>query len=328
MSLRRRKAFTLIELLVVIAIIAVLIALLLPAVQQAREAARRTQCKNNLKQIGLALHNYHDTFNVFPFAMSFPGTKNVTGMVMLLPYFDQAPLYNSLNFNLPMGKWNFNGGALTTMPPQNIAASTAKMAALLCPSDNGNPFQPDDPTYYGAQVGGQTSKTSYGFSVAQGDPNGWGSAGAPNVGALWTSEGMYTKCMFGFESNTNLRDLSDGSTNTVAIAETTLNCYNGPGQPWAILQHVGGASVMFAAGGTSGNAKINDWFAPASWASWTAEKGIPGRLISWGSPGSIHTGGMQVTLGDGSVRFLSENLDSITRMRLGYIADGNPIGEF
>lgn len=328
MKLKKRRAFTLIELLVVIAIIAVLIALLLPAVQQAREAARRTQCKNNLKQLGLALHNYHDTFGVFPFAMSFPGSKNVTGLVMLLPYIDQSPLYNSLNFNLPMGKWNFNGAALTTMPAANIAGATSKITAFLCPSDNGNPFQGDDPTHYGAQVSGQTPKTNYGFSVTYGDPNTWGSVATPNTGAFWTSQDMYTKCMFGFESKCNLRDLSDGSSNTVAIAETTLNCYNGPGQPWAILQHVGGASIQFASGGTSGNGKINDWYAPASWASWTSEKGIPGRLISWGSPGSIHTGGMQVLLGDGSVRFLSENLDSITRMRLGYISDGNPIGEF
>src|SRR5581483_8700238 len=102
-----KKGFTLIELLVVIAIIAILIALLLPAVQQAREAARRTQCKNNLKQLGLALHNYHDNFNTFP-----PGgvngtaaTSNYQGWgwsIMLLPQIDQAPLYNQINFSLSM----------------------------------------------------------------------------------------------------------------------------------------------------------------------------------------------------------------------------------
>jgi prepilin-type N-terminal cleavage/methylation domain-containing protein len=107
----RRRGFTLIELLVVIAIIAVLIALLLPAVQQAREAARRTQCKNNMKQLGLAMHNYHDTFRVFPpgWIAVDPATnaqsahEGISGFgwgTMLLPQIDQSPLYNQLNLNL------------------------------------------------------------------------------------------------------------------------------------------------------------------------------------------------------------------------------------
>ena len=103
---RKRSAFTLIELLVVIAIIAILIALLLPAVQQAREAARRTQCKNNLHQLGLALHNYHDVYNQFPitcFNNSGPGlnwsdSSRGTYLVRLLPYIEQAALFNALNF--------------------------------------------------------------------------------------------------------------------------------------------------------------------------------------------------------------------------------------
>src|SRR5665213_2567978 len=100
MTSRKRHGFTLIELLVVIAIIAVLIALLLPAVQQARESARRTQCKNNLKQLGLALHGYHDVFQIFPAAAlgrCTPHIVNMTGFTSLLPYLDQSPLYNALN---------------------------------------------------------------------------------------------------------------------------------------------------------------------------------------------------------------------------------------
>src|SRR5262245_16035146 len=107
--MRSRKGFTLIELLVVIAIIAVLIALLLPAVQQAREAARRSQCKNNLKQIGLGLHNYHDTFGVFAPGFISSTSNSTTGIgtgwassAFILPYIDQAPLYNQLNTLTPI----------------------------------------------------------------------------------------------------------------------------------------------------------------------------------------------------------------------------------
>ena len=121
-----RRAFTLIELLVVIAIIAVLIALLLPAVQQAREAARRSQCKNNLKQLGLALHNYHDTLNAFPpaWAGSTASTNYYGWSVYILPHLDQAPLYNTLNPN---------GAAM----PAAAGNLILPLAAYMCPSDTG-----------------------------------------------------------------------------------------------------------------------------------------------------------------------------------------------
>jgi prepilin-type N-terminal cleavage/methylation domain-containing protein len=119
----RQSGFTLIELLVVIAIIAVLIALLLPAVQQAREAARRSQCKNNLKQVGLALHNYHDTYNRLPASCINPGSnfsdkyltsgqvRNFTGYLAILPYLDQSPLYNQINFSVARsGRGGYPGG--------------------------------------------------------------------------------------------------------------------------------------------------------------------------------------------------------------------------
>src|SRR4051812_18590026 len=139
---RRRRAFTLIELLVVIAIIAILIALLLPAVQQAREAARRTQCRNNLKQIGLALHNYHDAANTIP--PGYIGTQavpNVTGQSLnygwatfILPFMDQSPLYNTIGSG-------FSGPNAVTFASSTISASSAAYQTVLpafrCPSDTG-----------------------------------------------------------------------------------------------------------------------------------------------------------------------------------------------
>ena len=148
-SLRlRRKGFTLIELLVVIAIIAVLIALLLPAVQQAREAARRTQCKNNLKQIGLASHNYLDTFGRFPInsdGRSIAGPASGGGscggttvanfgwVARILPQFDQAPLFNQINFSDQTP--NPVGNAAGWCSPNNLPATSTVLTAMLCPSN-------------------------------------------------------------------------------------------------------------------------------------------------------------------------------------------------
>ena len=314
----RRRGFTLIELLVVIAIIAVLIALLLPAVQQAREAARRTQCKNNLKQVGLALHTYHDTFTVFPFGMSSPALKNTTGWVMLLPYFDQAALYNTLNFNAPMGKWNKNTTTAMATPPDpaNLLASTKRLGVLQCPSDNGGQYITNDNTYYGCGYSGaNTYKTSYGFSVY------YGFVQATGTYTLWTAEGRTTRGLFGFESNSTFRDVTDGTSNTLAVAETTFEVYNGQGQPWSCVQWVGGGYVDFAINGA-----INVW-------DNATYRGLgvnpqPGRLISWAMPGSTHVGGMQILMADGAVRFLSENTDTNTITRLGYIADGQVLGDF
>jgi len=330
MKTERRRAFTLIELLVVIAIIAILIALLLPAVQQAREAARRTQCKNNMKQLGLALHNYHDVFNMFPFASAVStntlttSKMNTTGLVMLLPYFEQAALYNSLNFSLPMGKWNNNSGSVVPAPPaQNLVAATTKLPALLCPSDAGRPFQNDDATYYGCNTAGISYKTSYAFSVASNPGSDL------TAGPLWINEAQTTRPMFGIASNTSMRDITDGTSNSVAMAETVLNVYNGIGQTWSCVGHVSGASVYFRDLGTSGNLKLNDWTTPAGWLSWGASnQSIPGTAISWASPSSTHTGGLQILLGDGSVRFLSENVSNVIVGQLGSIGDGKVIGEF
>jgi prepilin-type N-terminal cleavage/methylation domain-containing protein len=324
MTREKRRAFTLIELLVVIAIIAVLIALLLPAVQQARESARRTQCKNNIKQLGLALHNYLDTHSVFPFGYSASGLKNITGLVMLLPYIDRAQMYGKIDMNLAMGKWTgASGGLPVASYSPNLFASKTNMVPFLCPSDAGSPFYGSDATSYGCDVSGPSYLTSYGVSVIQ-NP---GTAGA--TADLWSNYGTTNQTMFGKESNSSMRTLTDGSSNVVAMSETTLQCYNGAPQSWACVQHVGGASVYFYNGGTSGNGKLNDWQSNPAWLAWGATTTVvPGRVISWASPSSVHTGGLHILLGDGSVKFLNENTSITIVNRLALVRDGAPVGEY
>jgi prepilin-type N-terminal cleavage/methylation domain-containing protein len=325
---RAFAAFTLIELLVVIAIIAILIALLLPAVQQAREAARRTQCKNNLKQIGLALHNYHDAFGLFPYSVSAAGTdqpiplvKNASGWVLLLPYIDQAPLYNTINHMAAMGRYMGPSWAVNPSPlamggptPANAQAAATKLVVLLCPTDSGRQFYPGHDGWYGCETGVVSYKSTYAFSTSAG-------YGTPR----WNDLSQYTRCMFGPDGNTTIRDISDGTSNTVAITETTLNVGDGVTGSWGCMQHVGGG-VDFAT--LNGQRRINDWQC-CGWTTppWTYTYPA-GTLGEWGTPGSMHTGGCHVTLADGSVRFISENIDAVTRTRLGQIADGNPVGEF
>jgi prepilin-type N-terminal cleavage/methylation domain-containing protein len=306
-SMKLRRAFTLIELLVVIAIIAILIALLLPAVQQAREAARRSQCRNNIKQIGLALHNYHDTFTVFPYAeMSgsslAPGAaaRNQNGLVMLLPYIDQTPLYNTFNFSQPFGKYNATSAPVNVIVAPNLAAKTTKIAVYQCPSDAGESFINDDGTYYGCGTTGVSHKSSYGLSV-----NG------THLLPAWSAYGATVRTAFGGNSNSNLRDLRDGATNTVLVCETVFDCNSGRVSPWACVQHAG-TGVNLTGG------RINR-FMPT----------IPGRLIDYNqNASSAHVGGCHVLLGDGAVRFVSENTNGQTLINLAYIADGQVLGEF
>jgi prepilin-type N-terminal cleavage/methylation domain-containing protein len=324
-SALRRLGFTLIELLVVIAIIAVLVALLLPAVQQAREAARRSQCKNNLKQIGLALHNYHEQFNVLPYSSGAaiwqsPNIKNNTGWTSLLPNLDQSPLYNLINFATAMGQVNTSGGTIVggnPMQPGNITVSGTKLPVLLCPSDSG----PQTITFttggsYGCANNVPAYNSNYGFSVQYGFR--WDAL-------QWQSEPRLTRCMFGAFSNTNFRDVSDGLSNTVMISETTLNVQDGHVPTWACTGHVALGGIAFA-NPTSGYS-INNWLC-CTWTSPPNSRFVPNSLGEFDSPGSVHTGGMHVTLGDGSVHFVSQNINTVTRQRLGYIADNQPVGDF
>jgi len=330
----KKRGFTLIELLVVIAIIAILIALLLPAVQQAREAARRTQCKNNLKQLGIALHNYHDTFNCFPPAhvrtdSAWPTVGTVTGWrgfsvhAMLLPYIEQAPLYASMNFNT-----HFDAAP-------NTAARRTKLAAFLCPSD-----------------------TPYPGSADRGNNNYPGSMG-PSRGQYVTPLGIRNGA-FNFDVITRMGDFRDGTSNTIAFGEHLVGDNNNtsyrPGDvvrgiAFGTLPATKPTAAELDAYGVACNAGTanhhshggREWAigmpaqtlfntaAPPNWkyptcqscsgCGWMDSQGMfPAR--------SRHTGGVQVTLADGAVRFVSENVDLTTWQNAGSINGEEVLGEW
>jgi prepilin-type N-terminal cleavage/methylation domain-containing protein/prepilin-type processing-associated H-X9-DG protein len=233
-----RKGFTLIELLVVIAIIAVLIALLLPAVQAAREAARRAQCTNNLKQIGLALHNYHQSINVFPMGKSesadqtgysdgnYAGWSEWSAQSMLLPYMEQTPMYNAINYSY-CGGYNYGSAS-------NGTAWTRIITAFLCPSDTnagagGAPTpgtgSPNINSYRGS-IGTTTSVYAWGPGFAGCVPNPMGLKSVNNgnpPGCLPFSTGLFTYWLpYG------IRDCTDGTSNTIAFAESLCGDNSNP----------------------------------------------------------------------------------------------------
>jgi prepilin-type N-terminal cleavage/methylation domain-containing protein/prepilin-type processing-associated H-X9-DG protein len=301
---RRVRAFTLIELLVVIAVIAVLIALLLPAVQAAREAARRTQCVNNLKQIGLALHGYHGPHESFPPAYitnvvnttASPETGPGWGWgVMILADLEQKPLYDAVNFSLPI------------TDPGSMTARTAVLSAYLCPSDVGvGSVVVRDAA--GRVLIDDLSAGQYVASAGQLEPDEYPDS---NNGVLYRN------------SRNGLRDITDGSSTTLVVGERSRNvadatwvgaiptaqlCTN---PKWAIRECGPASTMVLSHTGSAGTGTI---YVPNSKSSMVDDY--------W----SFHRGGCNFLFGDGSVRFIKESVNPGIFSYLSTRAGGEAIG--
>jgi prepilin-type N-terminal cleavage/methylation domain-containing protein/prepilin-type processing-associated H-X9-DG protein len=344
MQVSDRRGFTLVELLVVIAIIGILIALLLPAVQAAREAARRSQCTNNEKQIGLALHNYHDTFKSFPPTGVLEGDHGLplngpyadpyhyTWLFMILPFMEQQPLHDSADLNYPI--W-----VGPTGQPQAVASQ--QVATLECPSC----AKLDPPS--------DTRNMAYTNYAGSEGYHWWTSALLGNW-APWDSLGFadHTADLSGLFTITKTRriaDIQDGTSNTVICAEVNSNGYkwgafntNGTGQPRLNTPGERVYRAAFVWTGIYGQCcetgiyKRPDGSASSAawWPAGSPHAFSPTYLTAWGPncewPGasSLHPGGLNCLLGDGSVRFVSETMPWADWVKVNGIADQYTISEY
>jgi len=330
----RRTGFTLIELLVVGAIIAVLIALLLPAVQAAREAARRIQCVNNLKQIGIALHNYHDTVGVLPFGSSgrtFPprgpkallwGCDSVGPLTMLLPFIEQRPVFDAMNFQIDNCFNGWPSGWSRIYLDANATAIGAQIGVYVCPSDGSLPWS------------GYSGSCSY----------------QANAGTVWSTTNA-TDGPFYITSSISFASVTDGQSQTAAFSESvnySISARRGepdrtrtrlwrpvnsstnqgdlekwcdqPGHPegsvtssgadsWALIGNVGYRHVF-----TPNHFECAEGHDPMDWI-YGRRSGSNTYLLN--PPSSNHPGGVNVLFLDGSVRFVKETIDRATWRALG-----------
>jgi prepilin-type N-terminal cleavage/methylation domain-containing protein len=345
----KRRGFTLIELLVVIAIIAVLIALLLPAVQQAREAARRTQCKNNLKQIGLALYNYHDAFKVFPPGyVDQNGNPNLTPdndlgpgwgwASFLLPQMDQANVYNQINFNQGVGLLS------------NVQSSQTPISAFQCPADG---LQDANLIYLLTATATSVTTSSPTVKVAHSNYvgcNGWiecfnGAGGNPqpadplnptsgyadgNVGTF----GPAGVGLFYRNSSNNTANVTDGTSNTIFVGERSSN--HSP-STWTGAVTLGQTPAWMAATPPSpfspppNPAYDNADYGEALIFAHCNANHLPNADLPLYDPDtfySLHVGGVQFLMGDGSVRFISTYVDGYTYQHLATIAGSEVPGNY
>jgi prepilin-type N-terminal cleavage/methylation domain-containing protein len=303
MSKSSRRGFTLIELLVVIAIIAVLIALLLPAVQQAREAARRSQCKNNLKQLGLAIHNYHDSIGTLP--IGYAGDATGRGLVKgVLPYIDQAPLFNA-----------WNESVAYNIEPNQTTVCRIRQTVHTCPSDTPAQWYNGIPQYNYAPNYGNTTITR------QPSLNGVAFSPAP----------------FYFDDNQldpavcyRIRDITDGTSNTLMMMEVRQGAiavdlrgltWWGPGS---------GVTAAYTPNSTTPDMmNVFCMTTPSLPCTQTGSVGnSPASNGVFYVSRSKHTGGVHTLMCDGAVRFVSNNIDINTWRSLSTMQGAEVIGDF
>lgn len=353
--MRKHRGFTLVELLVVIAIIGILIALLLPAVQAAREAARRSQCSNNLKQIGLALHNFHDTYKNFPPGAPDDDNREWGWGAYLLPYLENKPLYDQIvngpTYLFPKGGKILDYTASKGTPtngtdPANIDhwadraemkngtnrtntnnAAFAVLNAFMCPSDilPKQSTRDVNPSYGKTNYCGNAGSQFHRFDTSATPPTygSWGCGyikGSQQSGVLLLTNNNSDVFIVGFEG------IIDGTSNTIAVGEVTVSRD-------ARVDNTGSQYYPTWAGSTGGctsremtsHLRLADTDFPINlWKGFSANlSGAP--IETNGCFGSQHPGGAQFVLCDGSTRFVTENVDLTTYYRLGARNDGQPV---
>jgi prepilin-type N-terminal cleavage/methylation domain-containing protein/prepilin-type processing-associated H-X9-DG protein len=348
-KVRMRKAFTLIELLVVIAIIAILIALLLPAVQQAREAARRSQCRNNLHQYGLGLHNYHDIYQMFPIGGNNWGQPPyISWQVRILPMMDQTPLWQKLDFT--GNKPDHTGTPQRFVPyqvikqPLNSARSRAlyqQVPYTRCPSDDSvDQFSSQygwAQTSYCGSLGSQSTPSQNGtceefqiFREVISDPNGPAGNSNWNVGHGNHYNNRLISGMFSrLGAPISFRDVPDGPSNTIQVGEILPGCHDHTGGWW----YYNGMGAAHASTVVPINTMDTCETFKGPWTNCPAmaTMSLANRQhqwnYSWGFR-SRHNGGAHFLMVDGSVRFINESIDHQTYQRLGGRRDGLPVSDF